>query len=128
MRITCPSCEAEYAVPDDKIAGRVVKCARCETRWTPVPAAPEAPPPPLAARPEPPAWEPPPAPPVAQWPPPAVPMAAPAPPSRLPALLVAWVASVALLAAALAGAYAGRSGVMHAWPPSARLYAMLGLQ
>ena len=45
-----------------------------------------------------------------------------------PALLAAWTASLLLVAVACAGAYAGRDGIMHAWPPSQRLYAALGLR
>ena len=50
----------------------------------------------------------------------------PAPQPR--GLRAAWIASLALLAAAAFGAYAEREGIMHAWPPSQRLYAALGLQ
>ncbi len=35
MRITCPSCDTSYTIPDDKIGakGRQVKCASCGTKW-----------------------------------------------------------------------------------------------
>ncbi len=37
MRIECPSCFAAYVVPDSLLtAGRVVRCARCGGDWTPV--------------------------------------------------------------------------------------------
>ena len=37
MRITCPSCSAGYEVPDSLMpAGRIVRCARCGSEWTPV--------------------------------------------------------------------------------------------
>ncbi|MDW8442929.1 MAG: hypothetical protein RML45_00365 [Acetobacteraceae bacterium] len=43
------------------------------------------------------------------------------------ALLAAWAVSVAVLAAAAWGAIAYRSAVIAAWPASARLYALFGL-
>jgi predicted Zn finger-like uncharacterized protein len=35
MRITCPSCDSSYTIPDDKIGakGRTVRCASCGTKW-----------------------------------------------------------------------------------------------
>jgi predicted Zn finger-like uncharacterized protein len=35
MRIVCPTCDTGYTVPDAKIGsgGRLVRCARCGTRW-----------------------------------------------------------------------------------------------
>lgn len=35
MRISCPSCDSSYSIPDDKLGpnGRTVKCARCGTTW-----------------------------------------------------------------------------------------------
>jgi predicted Zn finger-like uncharacterized protein len=35
MRLTCPSCGAEYEVPDGMVpaAGRHVQCTACHTRW-----------------------------------------------------------------------------------------------
>ncbi len=119
----------------------MVKCARCSTTWTPAP-----PPIPAAATreiehvPEPrqPAMLPAPAParvaitePV-QWVPQQWPFAetvAPARPEPRPkGLMVAWVASIALLGAVAVGAYAQREVVMEAWPPSQRLYAAFGLR
>jgi hypothetical protein len=41
--------------------------------------------------------------------------------------VVAWVASLALLACLVGAAYAWRAPIMAAWPPSERLYAALGL-
>jgi predicted Zn finger-like uncharacterized protein len=132
MQITCPSCAAQYAVPDGRIAGRVVKCARCGEQWTPVPDA-VAPLPPLT-----PMFEPPPAP---EAPRPVVaprklaePVAEPplepklAGPRRPVALIAAWGASVVLLIVIAIGAYAARDGIMQAWPPSQRLYGALGFR
>lgn len=45
---------------------------------------------------------------------------------RLP-ILLAWAASLVLLGAFVWAMIAWRTGVMHAWPPSERLYAALGL-
>jgi len=48
------------------------------------------------------------------------------PPSTL-GLRVAWVASLLIIVAVLTGAYAWRSHVIAAWPPSERAYTFLGL-
>jgi predicted Zn finger-like uncharacterized protein len=143
MQITCPSCAAVYAVPDEKLAGRMVKCARCGTTWTPVvPASPAPTTRAIEHVPEPrkppmlPPPEPPPRPAVIdepvhrrepQWP--FVDSVVPARPDPRPkGLMVAWVASAALLGAVVVGAYARRDAVMEAWPPSQRLYAAFGLR
>ena len=40
MRIVCPSCDAAYMVPDEKLApGRPARCACCGQQWVPIPAA-----------------------------------------------------------------------------------------
>jgi hypothetical protein len=46
---------------------------------------------------------------------------------HLSALSIAWALSVVVLLAAIWGAYASRDAIMHAWPPSVRAYAALGL-
>lgn len=126
MRITCPSCEAAYEVPLDRLApGRGVRCVKCGTVWQPVPELPEEP---VAAAPapEPPVAEAPAvlAEPVADEPPPV-----PEPPSRSggKGLLAAWLLSAALLAGCGAAAVAYRGPIMQAWPPSTRAFAALGL-
>jgi predicted Zn finger-like uncharacterized protein len=133
MQITCPSCEAVYEVPGEKIAGRQVRCVKCGAQWTPVPPLPEAP----AALPDPvpepePSLEPEPEPllppPPAVIPAPLEPMVPPQPRRNNTALVLAWIASLMLLAAIIAGAYAGRQDVMRTWPPSERLYGALGLR
>ncbi len=145
MRITCPTCDAAYDVPDARIAGgRAVRCARCGSDW--VPLADTAPPPqalplPADAAPSqtvqaasvaavavpaattlafPAAMPPPTAPALPSSPAPA--RARPGPP-----ILLAWAASFLLLGFLVWAGIAWRAGIMHAWPPSERLYAALGL-
>ena len=52
---------------------------------------------------------------------------APPPPASRPAVIYAWAASVALIAALGVSAITWRGPVMHAWPASARLYAAIGM-
>ena len=125
MRLVCPSCSVAYEVPDSLVpAGRAVRCARCAGEWTPVAvevaeAAPEP-----QQEPSPGVREPDPPPPftamerLAAHP-------AVSQPDRL--LRAAWALSVLLLVAVLAGGYVWRGEIMHAWPPSARMYAALGI-
>lgn len=124
MKITCPSCAAEYNVPGVLAEGRVVRCAKCGTEWAPVPAPPpvEAEPPPPLPPPEP---EPPPAP-DPEWPERLAPPVS-EPPSRTLPLLLAWLGSAAVIVAALAGAFVFRDRIMQGWPPSQRVYGVLGL-
>jgi hypothetical protein len=49
------------------------------------------------------------------------------PPRRSAWVSVAWVASLVVLAALAGSAVVWRADVMHAWPPSTRAYAALGL-
>lgn len=147
MRIVCPNCQATYDVPDMLVAGgKAVRCVRCVTEWTPAPAA--APPP--EASPEPPQPAPGPDPePAADPPLHAEPrLAAYRPRSvdsaddarppprddeidlvpRRRTILIAWAISILILALLAWAAFAFRGVVMGAWPPSTRLYAMLGLR
>ena len=153
MRIVCPSCSAAFEVPKTRLApGQAVRCARCGTDWTPL-AAPEpakvaqsgvaqstvaqsevaqseqSPERPLPSRnPEPVILT------------KSAVLAAPrrtllAPLlNRLnltlmaePALVAGWTVSIAVLLALVWAAVIWRSDVMHAWPPSERLYTTLGL-
>jgi predicted Zn finger-like uncharacterized protein len=145
MRIVCPSCSAEYDVPDSLVtAGRVVRCARCGGEWMPVQAgaADQEPiPPPMNDPPaisgEPVVTTAPAAPstdasPVTDAPRPSSAMDRLAlhsvrPASRLP-LHLAWLASLAVLAFLGWAAYAWRADIVTAWPPSARMYAPFGVQ
>ncbi len=151
MRITCPACDAAYDVPDARIAGgRAVRCARCGSDW--VPLADTAPPPQALPLPDPvpPADAAPSqtvqaapvaavavpaattlASPAATMPPPTAPAlpSSPAPARARPSppILLAWAASFLLLGFLVWAGIAWRAGIMHAWPPSERLYAALGL-
>ena len=137
MRIACPACAAAYEVPDRLLAGpaRTLRCSRCGTDFAlPGAAAPVAPPPVEARQPEPP-----PEPPAIATPPPAAaarpealvePRAVPqsaAPEPASPALLRAWVASVAVVLVAILSLLVFHTRVMEAWPASRRLFAALGL-
>jgi predicted Zn finger-like uncharacterized protein len=148
MRIRCPDCDAFFDVPDDKMRpGRSVRCARCHSIWTPVPeslvsegAAEEDEhdfdPPPTGAERMPelhvsdtneqefqaeeswPAYE---------------PLVAPRPEvretdrSRM-VVLLAWMLSLAVLGGVVGAGYVERSAVMRLWPPSQRVYQLVGLQ
>ena len=129
MRIVCPSCSAAYEVPDSLVTpGRVVRCARCGDKWMPVEA-------PVAAAEAPPVPEPAAEEAVAQTVAVSVPRqsamdrlaAHPARPKPRVGLRLAWAASLVALAVAVWAAYAWRSPIMAAWPPSARAYSVLGV-
>ena len=123
MRIECPSCGAEYEVPDRLLAGpaRTLRCSRCKADF-PLPRIEAAPPPP-APPPLPPEPEPAPEPPPPE---PAPPAPAPAMPDER-RLKQAWAASIAVVVVAVAAFVLARESVMAAWPASARLFAALGL-
>lgn len=144
MRILCPACAAAYEVPISLLKpGQAVRCARCGKEWTPdlEPEASAAPPepPPLPSSPSmegdrialrPPSD-------AASGPPsrptprptsrPTVLRHTPAPPGARAGLSLAWAGSILALGVLLALAYSERAAVMQAWPPSARVYAALGL-
>jgi predicted Zn finger-like uncharacterized protein len=143
MRIVCPSCSAEYDVPESLVtAGRVVRCARCGGEWMPVeahavepepvpPSMDDAPPvssePVLPAATEAPATE---HLAVADAPPSAMDRLAShsiQPSSRL-RLRLAWLTSLAVLAFLGWSAYAWRAEIVAAWPPSDRMYAVFGVE
>ncbi len=144
MRIVCPSCHAAYEVPGSLLAGgKAVRCARCGSEWTP--AAPANPPPPAAEPPSAPsAPEPEPEaggrvePRLPGYHPRSIDTADDArPPARDDEIdlaprrrgaLIAWAVSLLLLALLIWAAFAFRSNVMGAWPPSERLFALLGLR
>ena len=124
MRLACPSCQASYDVPDDRLGAetRRLRCACCAHEWAyGPPLPPEVPPPP------------PPRPPAAPLvatprlaPAPAFPPDEPPPPTNRHAP-AAWVASLLLLAGLAVAAAQFRAEIMQAWPPSQRLYAVFGV-
>ena len=138
MRIVCPSCSATFEVPKTRLApGQAVRCARCGTDWTPLAEAePE-----LTVHSSEPAGQPP----LTDSPEPmtrsSTAPAVQATPTLLgqildrlsfarpgePALVAGWAVSIAVLVGLAWAAVTWRSNVMHAWPPSERLYTALGL-
>lgn len=136
MRIQCPACDATYDLPEGAVkAGRPVRCARCATEWTPIPAPPvldQVPPAtPEPVPPEPMQNTPPPPPSREPLPEPRpVPQERLVPAGRMPvdrAVLAGWVLSLAVLLVLGWAAVAWRADVMRAWPPSERAYGALGL-
>ena len=137
MRIVCLSCAAAYDVPESKLApGGLVRCARCGESWAPLPPLEPAqaePPEPEAElepvsepKPEP---EPEPAPEPAPDPPlPAIEAPLPVvPPLASHWVTFGWAATAVVILASGYGLFTARDLVMHAWPPSERLYGALGL-
>lgn len=140
MLIECPKCEAGFEVPERLLRDRArpLRCGQCGTVFPmPEPPAPEpeptafrapgpTPPAPVVAEPRlertPLAEEPRPEPPSADDTPPE---AATGSASR--GLRAAWAASIALLLGGGLAAIIKRDAVMEAWPPAARLFAVLGL-
>jgi predicted Zn finger-like uncharacterized protein len=128
MRIVCPVCSATYEVRDTLLApGRAVRCTRCGEQWLPVGDTQAAPPnvfgeaPGLSPQEQ-----------------------SDAEPARLTAmerlasqpaqlpgvafgLRAAWAASLVVLLLFGWGLITWRTGLMHAWPPSIRLYDAIGL-
>ena len=136
MRIECPSCAAAYIVPDSLVTpGRAVRCARCDGEWVPVSAPPmeieeaEPPPPepvaPVITEPE---REPEPAPRSTRLSAMDRLAAHPAASHSPPGLRLAWAGSLIVLVLAVGAVFTWRSEIVAAWPPSARAYALFGLQ
>ena len=132
MLILCPSCGATYDVPNSRLRpGRKVRCAQCRTDWAPLDEE-EADAPAASVLPE-----------VevrfGDEEPAAAPLVTPVVTAmdRLAAqttarrggaaLRMTWAASLLLLVGGLVAAFVWRGEVMLMWPPSTRLYAMLGL-
>jgi predicted Zn finger-like uncharacterized protein len=146
MRIECPDCAAAYEVPEHRLTGRkLVRCARCGTEWTPQAPGPQQ----VIEEPhrldlarvidvleaEP-----------VETPPRQTRAGAKAPlerpsysamqrlarsaepePARSVWPWIAWAISLVVLAALVWGALVWRAEIMQVWPPSARLYDLLGL-
>ena len=137
MLILCPSCEATYEVPEARMRpGRKVRCAQCGGHWVPLAEIADDEPEiavaanvdvdvdagsDQAAAPE----EPEPAAPVIT----AMDRLAAGPTvrrGRTP-LHVAWIATLLLIVAGIGAGYLCRQDVIRHWPPSLRLYGLLGL-
>jgi predicted Zn finger-like uncharacterized protein len=127
MQIVCPACAAAYEVPMTLLRpGKAVRCARCAGEWVPSPAASDGPMDALAQTASAAA-------PASEFVPevnrpsrrPPTPRPLPARPNV--ALRIAWAASVVVVLLLGWAAYAERTVIMQAWPPSIRLYAALGL-
>jgi predicted Zn finger-like uncharacterized protein len=142
MRIVCPNCSAEYDVPDSLVtAGRVVRCARCGGEWMPVEVA-AAEREPVPSMDEPPAGSSEVEPAASAAPPSDMPAAdAPLSPSAMDRLALhsvrpssrlrlrlAWLASLTVLVGLAWATYAWRAEIVMAWPPSARMYSVFGVQ
>ncbi|WP_207538918.1 zinc-ribbon domain-containing protein [Sabulicella rubraurantiaca] len=154
MDITCPHCGAAYRVPESLLApGKKLRCSACRQDWVPSGAEPapppEAPPPgPAPAASPPPRLEEPPAlrpelPPLPRGrtelgslPPPLMPVAGPRPirdfveepPRRRggAGLILAWIASLAVLGALAAAVLLRHEEIARAWPPFERVSQLLG--
>jgi predicted Zn finger-like uncharacterized protein len=148
MRIACPNCAAAYDVPDALLASgpRLLRCARCSTEFPAALPEAKAPPEPepqpeAAPPPDPVPPEPSPAPPTElatgprerplptrgpAGPSPIEALDAPAPPGQ-GRLAAAWIASFGAVGAGLFALVHWQAQISAAWPPAARLYAVLGL-
>lgn len=142
MRIVCPSCEAEYEVPDALLGGkpRNVRCAKCAREWAPFAPPPPAPEPaesfaslhaaPPAAMPE---AETPAVGTLADQAPPIVTKSTkrrePKVPGSAPGLgiVIAWLFTAAIIAAGIGVLWLKRAEVVSFWPPARRLYILFGL-
>jgi predicted Zn finger-like uncharacterized protein len=126
MRINCPSCQIEYDVPETKLRGRTLRCAGCGHSWMPLPVDP-APPPESELSPAPDAL-----PDVLADSGPDLPQmrmrpVLPAPRRGLDWVLLGWIATILLVGGLGLGVIHYRSNIMHAWPPSIRLYRALAI-
>jgi predicted Zn finger-like uncharacterized protein len=138
MRITCPSCAAEYEVPASRLSShRMVRCVRCGGEWMAQETdareansreadAPEADAPDpsvvpagiLASQ-------------AAEWDTPAMTamdrLAATAPlPRRSIGLTAAWMATLVVLIGAIAATIVWREAAVRAWPPIGRILGTAG--
>ena len=147
MRIACPACNTAYDVPENRLApGQDVRCARCSAVWSPLPLLDE---PPFAIA----ATDPQPTAPgpglaasgssddlgLAPVPPQSLIVSAPAGAAPAPktgrdrfghlrgVALAGWLLTFAILGTFGWLAVTRRAEIVHAWPPSERAYALLGL-
>ncbi|MDB5477530.1 MAG: hypothetical protein JWM96_25, partial [Alphaproteobacteria bacterium] len=119
MILTCPSCDAQYELPDDAIGpkGRRVKCTTCAHTWTEYPDSEPDSMPSYRLAPE----------------PVAAPRREEAPriafgesrASKGTVIAVSLSVAIILLALTLGGAIALRRNLVAAWPPSALFFEMI---
>jgi predicted Zn finger-like uncharacterized protein len=117
MILTCPNCATRYRVDSERLGsvGRLVRCSKCAHTWH------QQPPEDLVQHVEP------------------LPLALEGrrrtPGTNLPALppkarrrspAVGWAVLVLVVAAVVGGGYLARERIAKAWPPSTKLYALLG--
>ncbi|MCC7273139.1 MAG: zinc-ribbon domain-containing protein [Alphaproteobacteria bacterium] len=118
MILTCPACLTRYLVDPRSlgVAGRAVRCAHCGATWHQIPPA-DAPrrvdvvPPPDPDMP------------VVRTNLPAL-----RPPPRRPPNYLPWTLAVAAMVGAVVIGHLARERIVEAWPPAAKVYAMLGLR
>lgn len=137
MIVACPQCNTRYLVDPRALGagGRRVRCAQCSHTWHHKPPAealaevetvsapPSAEPGPRVQRVEPQFDRPP----LGEEPEHRIQLPAIARPRRRPWLAVGWVVLLGVVGLAAGGAVWERDVVIRAWPPSARLYALVGL-
>ena len=137
MIVVCPQCSTRYLVDPRALGagGRRVRCAQCSHTWHHQPPAEAlaeletvAPPPaseslPRAERVEP-QFE---RPPLDEEPEHRIQLPALAEPRRRPWLAVGWIVLLVVVGLAAGAAVWERDAVIRAWPPSARLYGLVGL-
>ncbi len=134
MIVVCPQCNTRYLVDPRALGagGRRVRCAQCSHTWH------HKPPPEALAELEtvalPPAPEPAPRvepefdrPALAEEPEHRIQLPALAQPRRRPWVAVGWLVLLAVVGVGAGGAVWERDAVIRAGPPSARLYALVGL-
>jgi predicted Zn finger-like uncharacterized protein len=138
MRIVCPSCEAEYEVPESIVASgpRKVRCHKCAREWQvmPPPGMTVAPPPPPepAAAPMPDTPRAPAPPPLAEFAPP-LPDPRAAKPIKVKGgapslgLVFAWLFTLAILGGGVGVAWLKKTEIIAFWPPASRIYKLLDL-
>lgn len=124
MRISCPSCQTLYEVPDALIEpGKPMRCARCAAEWIvePLQTVIE----PIAFEP---VFAPPPEPsPVPPQPPP-VPLRVLSPLGRRYGVALGWLLSMLVVAGLLVAAYVFRAEIVAAWPNTQRVFDGLGIR
>jgi predicted Zn finger-like uncharacterized protein len=124
MRIACPTCTAEYDVPEFRLTpGKTVRCARCGGKWVAIRDPEDSPDadetleqhgpdrPEDAERPLSPVT--------------AMDLLAAATPRPRPpvSLTAAWIMTLVILLSAVAAVTAWREPIVRAWPPSGRILA-----